>query len=643
MRKRFGTVALGVALQVCSAGIVVFGSPTPASAVGTYDNANIAKVALSYVGRNGSSACVDAGKSGGDQCKQFANCVVYMVSGKKQYPVDPNGNYQNSYVVAGGVEVSSANASIGDVIQYGETDADAASGRLHTAIVVVNRGSGKFSVVDANFKYDGIVRQHEYTPPSGTRFWRMGTVIAGSSNGSSSLPGTGASPIRNGGFNAGAAYWNASGAANFARYEGGVTAPYEGTGYLATNSSQAGGNVFQQSEVATPAGGAFCASAQVVTLGAGSGGAGTMVLWLIGGNSNESSQQSFTSLPGNSEWRATKTCVTATTSHTHIKVEIFPAVGGPTIGVDAVDVHKTLNTNAGFNFGSPYWFAWPGTNTNIAAYRTGQNATSPYEGSAFLATNTSTAGGGIYQDIPKTITPGEEFCVDAELTTADGKTGASGMLALWLVGGGGNEMSSFTYNNLPGNNTWTHAKACVMATTMRGTLRVQLYPTAGSPTVGIDAVDLHTSLTPNGGINGAASYWTRSGNLDYARYSRYGNTLPYEGAGLVAVYAPQAGASLWQQTVPRAVAAGDSLCAEASVVTAGASSGGEGSLTLWILGGSAPYSSSYYFKGLSGANNWSRVKTCVTANEAINGGIVKVEVYPKPGSPILAIDAVDVH
>ncbi|MER5637901.1 VCBS repeat-containing protein [Kitasatospora sp. NPDC002227] len=148
---------------------------TAAHAVGSYGNASLADKALTYVGGSGTAACADAHQGGGDQCKQFVNCIVYMVSGGSQWPVDPNGNYQQSYLDAGGVAVTAANAVKGDIIQEGTYDGD----HLHTAIVVANNHNGSFDVVDSNYVAAGMVGHHTWTPPSGEviGYYRMGTVI----------------------------------------------------------------------------------------------------------------------------------------------------------------------------------------------------------------------------------------------------------------------------------------------------------------------------------------------------------------------------------------------------------------------------------------------------------------------------------
>ncbi|MEV7599034.1 hypothetical protein AB0O91_16790, partial [Kitasatospora sp. NPDC089797] len=171
VRRRL-SAALLATVTVAGFAPVVLGA-TAAHAVGSYSNANLADKALSYVGGSGTRACSEAHQSGGDQCKQFVNCIVYLVSGHAQWPVDSGGNYQRSYLDAGGVAVTAATAVKGDIIQTGTYDGD----QLHTAIVVANNHDGSFDVVDANYVSPGTVGHHRWTPPtSNVGYYRMGTV-----------------------------------------------------------------------------------------------------------------------------------------------------------------------------------------------------------------------------------------------------------------------------------------------------------------------------------------------------------------------------------------------------------------------------------------------------------------------------------
>lgn len=279
--------------------------------------------------------------------------------------------------------------------------------------------------------------------------------LTGGSSGSGNPPPlpTGSSPIKNGGFNADTGHWSVSGSANLVRNTsatGAGTNPYEGAGFAASNASQPGDSFSETNTASVSAGDTYCASAEVVTIGPGSGSSGTLALWLLGG-SNDSSTYRYTNLPGANNWQHIKTCVMATGNRTHIKVQFYPDPGSPTVGVDVVDVHQTLNASSGFNNGNGYWNMQPGTNFALytVAHAVGID---PYEGSAFGATNTSQPGGGFTQDLPRNITTGDTFCAEAKVVTVGNTTGASGALAIHLTGMTATEQSVFYFNNLPGGN-----------------------------------------------------------------------------------------------------------------------------------------------------------------------------------------------
>jgi hypothetical protein len=177
----------------------------PKAGAGHFDNALIATTALVYAGRWGGQACLDAHQYATGQCREFVDCVVYLATGGKIWPVDGGGSYQASFAAAGAVPVAAADAAEGDIIQIGDHDD---SSPLHTAIVLENRGNGTFTVVDSNFvgwpTTPELVGVHDWTPPAGAQIWRLGAVTtaqhtadgrktpaAGSTKGSGGATGSG--------------------------------------------------------------------------------------------------------------------------------------------------------------------------------------------------------------------------------------------------------------------------------------------------------------------------------------------------------------------------------------------------------------------------------------------------------------------
>jgi hypothetical protein len=293
--------------------------------------------------------------------------------------------------------------------------------------------------------------------------------------------------VANGGFNASAAGWNVDGAGtHYVRYasgSGGSTA-YEGAGWLATNAPASGGSVVSDRAISIKAGDTYCVSAQMTTAGSGLNGEATLAIWFMGGVSNEGSSKAV-ALHNDSVWTPATTCATAKSAHSTLRVQIYPKAGGPTVGIDAVNLTRNIAPSGGLNESSTGWTR--GGSTNLVDYASGTGATA-YEGSGYLATNTSTAGGSVYTDIALAVKAGESFCVSAHAVTLGTGSGGGGALAIWLIGGGATDGSSKGIGDLPGNSQWQPLTTCVTATSAHTTMRLQFYPTPNKPTVGLDAV-----------------------------------------------------------------------------------------------------------------------------------------------------------
>lgn len=291
-----------------------------------------------------------------------------------------------------------------------------------------------------------------------------------------------------GGFNNGMEDWTAEANTAYANYGvGQVTGenPYEGSGFEAIGSSS-GGGIYQVIPIVINTGDTYCASAEVSSQGTSSGATGVLVLFMLGGSGQEASDVSYGPLAGSNVWKSIQTCVTATEPHTELQIQYYLGAGITT--TDAVDVTRDLGTNGGFNigYGTRGWSLYG--STNAVVYGSGQVAgESPYEGSGFVAMN-STNNSGIYQDIPVTISPGDTYCVSAELSTQGTATGAYGSLDLFMLGGSGQDGSSKAYVALPGSNSWTPVQTCVTATSARTELQIQFYLSGGTTTA--DAVEV---------------------------------------------------------------------------------------------------------------------------------------------------------
>ncbi|WP_186316088.1 S1 family peptidase [Catellatospora sichuanensis] len=415
------------------------------------------------------------------------------------------------------------------------------------------------------------------------------------------------------------------------------TDPYEGSTYTSVSAAQENASIYQDISLTVNPGDTFCANAHVVTEGTAAGGGGSFALHLMGGAA-ESSAKSVVNLAGGNNWTPLSTCVTAASGHTAVRVQFWPMVGGPAIGIDAVDVHKSIAVNGGFNKGSSNWTVFP--DSNFAAYGSGVVGNNPYEGTGFAATNTAVnGGGGIYQDVNLAINPGDTYCGSAQVATQGATGGASGNFVIWLIGAS-HQNSLFALENLPGGDNWTPVTTCVTATTTYNKLRVQFYPHANTGTVIIDAVDVHKSIAVNGGFNNGFSNWTVGANSYYATYGPgvTGND-PYEGTGFAATSTNVTSDGIFQD-VNLAINPGDTYCGSAQVATQGTTGGASGNFVIWLIGASEQ-NAVFALENLPGGDNWTPVTTCITATTTYNR--LRVQFYPHPNTGSVIIDAVDVH
>lgn len=98
------------------------------------------------------------------QCYTWMQRVVSAAIG-----VDVGNDYRQGYLEAGFVEVSLAEADLGDIIQIdddSDTDGSSEFPGLHTLIVLQNLGDGTFTGVDSNQNLDGMVRFRENYDPA---------------------------------------------------------------------------------------------------------------------------------------------------------------------------------------------------------------------------------------------------------------------------------------------------------------------------------------------------------------------------------------------------------------------------------------------------------------------------------------------
>jgi hypothetical protein len=416
---------------------------------------------------------------------------------------------------------------------------------------------------------------------------------------------------RNGGFNNGSTRWTATNANFQVRADADA---YEGTGYGRTNTTQ-GGRISNDYPLEIESTDHFCMEA-MVKADAGMTAGGMLVLWLLGGSGSENSIVHFTATD---TWQPVNVCTYATGDHTSLSARIYPATGGNTVSVDAVDVHRSFARNGGFNNGSTRWTA---DDANFEIRTDGAE----YEGTGYARTN-STNNGSIRNDHPMTIKSTHAFCMEA-MVRADAGMTANGMLVLWLLGDSGNENS---ITHFTATDTWQPVKVCTYATGDHTSLSARIYPESGGPTVSVDAVDVHRTLARNGGFNSGTTRWA----ADDANFAVRFDDDAYEGTGYGRTNTADGGRIRNDYQV--AIKSTDAFCMEA-MVKADAGTTANGRLILWVLGDSGSESSTMHF---TATDTWQPVKVCRYATGDHTS--ISARIYPESGGPTISVDAVDVH
>ncbi|HEX3976507.1 MAG TPA: hypothetical protein VHW96_09595 [Solirubrobacteraceae bacterium] len=315
-----------------------------------------------------------------------------------------------------------------------------------------------------------------------------------------------------GGFETGSGVWavypsTGTGYVIYGNSPGAPTA-HGGSHFAAVNTAAGGGGIYQDVALNTSPGATVCASAWVRSEVPATGASGQLVVWLLGGSgANDAGSASFSGLPNANNWTQVHTCVEATSSHTTLRIQLYPTPGGPTVEIDDVNVTESLAANGGFETGTGPWAADPPTSTNYNVYANAPGGTTAHSSSHWGAVNTSSTGGSIYQDVALNTSPGQTVCGSAWVRTEAPATGGSGSFALFLLGSSADDGAGTNFSGLGNGASWTPVHTCVEATGSHTTLRIQLYPTPGGPTVELDDVDVTESLAANGGFETGGASW----------------------------------------------------------------------------------------------------------------------------------------
>jgi surface antigen len=155
-----------------------------------------------------------------------------------------------------------------------------------------------------------------------------------------------------------------------------------------------------------------------------------------------------------------------------------PAPGGP---VDLLRSGSFEGSAAGWQK-----FVPAGATVNMSDYNTAAGAPAiAHDGTWYLATNTSTGGGGVYQDVPVSAGPGTAYVGTAWLSSQAGT--ATGVLCLW---GLGTSSTSTCERYKVAAGVYKQVQVAYVATQNLTAVRFQLYPDANGGTTDMDTASL---------------------------------------------------------------------------------------------------------------------------------------------------------
>jgi hypothetical protein len=419
---------------------------------------------------------------------------------------------------------------------------------------------------------------------------------------------------------------------------------HSGAYFAATNTTADAGSIYQDVALNTSVGQTVCGSAWVRSQVPDTSASGTLALFLLGSTATDSGGGQFGGLGfGNDAWTQVHGCVEATGTHTTLRIQLYPTPGGPTVEMDDVQVNVSMAGDGGFETGSGGWSVYPSTSTNYVIYANSPGAPTAHSGSHFAAVNTTTSGGGIYQDVALNTSAGATVCASAWARSEPPATGASGQFVMWLIGGTPtDDGGAATFSGLPNGNDWTQVHTCVDATGSHTLLRMQLYPAVGGPTVEIDDVNVTESLAANGGFESGSGPWAvyPSTSTSYAVYANApGGTTAHSGSRWGAVNTSSTGGSIYQD-VALNTSAGQVVCGSAWVRTETPATGASGTFALFLLGSSADDGAGANFTDLPNGDNWTQVHTCVEATGSHT--LLRIQLYPAVSGPTVEIDDVSV-
>ncbi|TFC72404.1 hypothetical protein E3O45_12700 [Cryobacterium sp. TMS1-20-1] len=158
---------------------------------------------------------------------------------------------------------------------------------------------------------------------------------------------------------------------------------------------------------------------------------GTVALWGLGAQSKPMNLTRFA--VGNTWTKVDVEVDLGSSGSSALKAEVYMANTTDTLWLDNAVLAQNVLRASSFegNVFAPWERSGSEVNTQV---RSSSTALAAKDGSYFAATNTSTAGGSIRQDVQRQTTPGHTYTAEVWVRSEDGQP-FNGVLALWALGG----------------------------------------------------------------------------------------------------------------------------------------------------------------------------------------------------------------
>ena len=431
--------------------------------------------------------------------------------------------------------------------------------------------------------------------------------------------------LRNGSFEGTDAGWATFGAStNTAVYDtrnGAPAAAHDGYGYLAFNTNESGGSVYQDVAVNPNGNTAYTATAW---LSAQSGTAsGTLCVWGLGPNTNSCEPYSVSS----SGYLAAQVVYDVVQPVSALRFQVYPTPGGGTTDLDTAGLQQSILKSGSFEGTDADWttLSPSGVTTNIALYDTRNGApAAAHDGFGYLAFNTNGTSGSVYRDVPLGA-PSGSYTLTAWLSSQSGT--ASGVICVWGLGPNTNSCKPYNVSA----NGYTPVQVVYDVQQLTSALRVQVYPTPNGGTTDLDTVSLARSFVQSGSFEGTDAGWLTFGPTNIAlNDTRNGApATAQDGYGYLSVNTSASGGSVYQD-VPVGLAAGTT--AVATVWLSSQSGNASGVVCVWGLGPNTNNCNPYAVT----AAGYTAVQIVYDPQQ--NTSTLRLQVYPTPNGGTTDID-----